>query len=401
MSSGIFWLHGGAGAGKSAVAQTLAENFQRNKKLGASFFFFREAAPRSDGNTLIPTIVLQLIHTFPGMAPFVEDKIRTNKLLFSSNRQTQAVELLFEPLLRLSLEEDPEEYPPHLIVIDGLDECADPDVHCDLLRIIAGLVPHLPYSLRFLITSRPESYIVHTFDFDLGFIKVQQYNLSTDLDAAEDIRKFLEQEFQKIHNVHPLRDHLRPGHWPKEGDIECLILRSSRHFIYASTVMRYIGSRQHRPDDRLEVILKYLPPPGKDNPYAQLDALYTAIFRGVEEDKLETTCRALGLLHLRNEQSGGIFQIGRGDFERRSDHEMIEMIFNLQPGDTTLLFDPLLSLITLEEQKVQILHQSLFEYLLDQSRSDFFYLDLALAHEAIATHILEKKILKKKCGESD
>jgi len=140
MSSGIFWLHGGAGAGKSALAQTLAEDFQRNEKLGASFFFFREAASRSDGNTLIPTIVLQLIRTFPGMAPFVEDKIRTNKLLFSSNRRTQALELLFEPLLRLSLEEDPEEYAPHLIVIDGLDECVDPDVHCDLLRIIAGTV---------------------------------------------------------------------------------------------------------------------------------------------------------------------------------------------------------------------------------------------------------------------
>ncbi len=401
MSSSIFWLHGGAGAGKSALAQTLAETFKRNEKLGASFFFFREAASRSDGNTLIPTIVLQLIRAFPGLAPFVEDKIRTNKLLFSSNRQTQAVELLFEPLLRLSLEEDsdPERYAPHLIVIDGLDECADPDVQCDLLRIVAGLVPHLPYPFRFLIASRPESHIVHTFDFDLRFIKVHQYNLSTDLDAAEDIRKFLEQEFQRIHNVHPLRHHLRPGQWPKEGDISSLILRSSRHFIYASTVIRYIGSRQHRPDDRLKVILDYLPPPGKDNPYAELDALYTVIFRGVEEDKLETTRRALGLLHLHNEKRAGIFE--RGDFERGSDHEMIETILNLQPGDTILLFDPLLSLIAFKEQKIQILHKSLFEYLLDQSRSDFFYLDLAWAHEAIATHILEKKILEKKCGESD
>jgi hypothetical protein len=135
-------------------------------------------------------------------------------------------------------------------------------------------------------------------------------------------------------------------------------------------VIRYIGSRQHRPDDRLKVILDYLPPPGKDDPYAELDALYTVIFHGIEEDKLETARRALGLLHLRNENSGGIFE--RGAFERESDHEMIEMILNLQPGDTILLFNPLLSLITLEEQNVQILHKSLFEYLLDQSRSKFF-----------------------------
>ncbi len=328
ISSSIFWLYGGAGAGKSALAQTLAETFQRNEKLGASFFFFREAMSRSDGNTLIPTIVLQLIRAFPGMAPFVEDKIRTNKLLFSSNRQTQAVELLFEPLLRLSLEEDPEEYAPHLIVIDGLDECADPDVQCDLLRIVAGLVHHLPYPFRFLIASRPESHIVHTFDFDLRIIKAQQYNLSTDLDAAEDIRKFLEQEFQRIHNVHPLRCHLPPG-WPDKGDIRTLVLRSSAHFIYASTVIRYIKSRRHLPHKRLKVILDYLPPPGKDRPYAELDALYTVIFRGVEEEQLETVHRALGLLHLRNER--GAWQLGS---------EMVETILNLEPGEIMVLFCP-------------------------------------------------------------
>jgi hypothetical protein len=113
------------------------------------------------------------------------------------------LELLVEPLIRLSLEETddvaqsntaPKSY-PRLVVIDGLDECSDPDTQCDLLRIIASTIPHLPYPLRFLITSRPESHITRVFQHDLR--KVARYNLSDDSDADKDIRNFLEGEFAK------------------------------------------------------------------------------------------------------------------------------------------------------------------------------------------------------------
>jgi adenylylsulfate kinase-like enzyme len=36
--SGIFWLYGGAGAGKSALAQTVAQEFKESGRLAASFF---------------------------------------------------------------------------------------------------------------------------------------------------------------------------------------------------------------------------------------------------------------------------------------------------------------------------------------------------------------------------
>jgi hypothetical protein len=242
MPAELFWLHGGAGAGKSALAQTLSEAFQLDGKLGASYFFSRTTLARSDGDKLIPTITLQLIDAFPELSAFVEDKLHQNAILFSKTRQILALELLFEPLLRLSLQDDFMQSHPRLIVIDGLDECADPDVQCDLLRIVAGLIRHLPYPLRFLITSRPESHIVRTFDHDpdLQSIQVVRYDLSTDCDAEEDIRKFLKQEFRKIRAVHPLRHHLPPD-WASEH-IDILVQRSSGHFIYASTVIRYIKS---------------------------------------------------------------------------------------------------------------------------------------------------------------
>ncbi|KAJ7238950.1 hypothetical protein C8J57DRAFT_1373310 [Mycena rebaudengoi] len=59
-TSRILWLHGPAGAGKSAVAQTLCQDLQAEGRLGASFFFKRGDASRGDGMKLFPTIAYHL-----------------------------------------------------------------------------------------------------------------------------------------------------------------------------------------------------------------------------------------------------------------------------------------------------------------------------------------------------
>jgi len=175
----LFWLCGGAGVGKSALAQTLSEKFQQKQKLGATFFFFRNEASRNNGNTLIPTLVWQLVHTFKGLGPFVEQRIHANPDLFTKQHQTQIRELLVEPLLLkskkplsflprlLGLSKDTlESRRPWLIVIDGLDECKDKEVQCNLLLSIADAIPRIPHPLRFLVTSRPEPHIVRMFNHD-------------------------------------------------------------------------------------------------------------------------------------------------------------------------------------------------------------------------------------------
>jgi hypothetical protein len=143
------------------------------------------------------------------------------------------------------------------------------------------------------------------------------------------------------------------------------------------------------------VIVDLLPPPRKDQPYAQLDALYAFIFSGVDEDDLETVHCALGLLHLRNQQSGFL-----KEWVDKSDQEMVEVILNLQPGDIILLFDPLLSLVAVDDKDIRVLHKSLIDYLLDPIRSACFHLDLALAHEAVANYLLINYVLEQRCSES-
>jgi hypothetical protein len=203
--SSLFWVHGGAGVGKSALAQTLSEKFQEKKQLGASFFFFRSDPTRNNGELLIPTLVSHLVCAFkePGIVPFVEDRIRGNPAIFTKIFQTQIQELLIEPLLSLKSTWALVTH-PQLIVIDRLDECENTDVQCELLRVIARAIPQIPYPLRFLITSRPEAHITLVFDQnpDLQAIAVYKYDLSSDPDADMDIRKFLEREFVKIRRVH-------------------------------------------------------------------------------------------------------------------------------------------------------------------------------------------------------
>ena len=396
--SSLFWLYGAAGVGKSALAQTIAEKSKTNEVLAASFFFFKADLSRNDGDRLIPTLAYQLVQTFQGLPPFVEQSILQHPDLFQKTRQNQMLELVVKPLIGLLLEETGGVHSnsalkshPRLIVIDGLDECSNADTQCDLLRIIAGAIPHFPYPLRFLITSRPESHITHTFHHDVG--EVAQYDLSADSDADKDIRHFLEGEFAKIRCTHPLRQHL-PFQWPPRGTFNSIVEHSSGQFIYASTVIRFLQSRKHRPDHRLEVILGPKPPCEMDRPYACLDSLYTSIFLGIQNPGLEKIQRALGIIHLRSLKSG-LFSLSRFTSNRHA----IEVLLNLSPGDIFLLFDGLLSLVAVDENDIRIYHKSLFEYLLDPSRSGELQLDLGLAHENAASYIALGKQLEDAWGE--
>ncbi|KAJ7730303.1 hypothetical protein B0H16DRAFT_1733821 [Mycena metata] len=56
----VMWLYGPAGAGKSAIAQTMAEKWAQRKTLAAAFFFARWRTGGSSGKTLFPTVAYQL-----------------------------------------------------------------------------------------------------------------------------------------------------------------------------------------------------------------------------------------------------------------------------------------------------------------------------------------------------
>ena len=386
--SSFFWLYGAAGVGKSAVAQSLSEQLKKTGDLGASFFFFSIEASRNNGDKLFPTIIHQLTRVNTAYEREVIHQLRRNQDIFSRSREQQMQVLFTEPLMSLHAKGEDASKFPRLIVIDGLDECKDTESQCDILSIIAQtiLAGPLPYPFRFLVTSRPEGHITNTFKFNryIRQIPVQKYDLSKDSDASKDIRTFFQQELEKLCNNHPLGPTLKQKGWPYKY-LVVLIECSSGHFVYPATVMRYIESSKHRPDDRLEIVLGLTPGGPKDLPFFQLDMLYALILSDIDDADIMRVKRGFSILYLISEK------IGYFSVYHCSSSRIIQNTLALRPGDLDLLFNPLWSLVAQED--FHVYHKTLFYFFLDQKRSLHFGFSKELCHESAALYMHRTGIL--------
>ena len=384
--SSLFWLHGGAGAGKSALAQSLAEQMKETNNLAGSFFFFSIDASRNNADRLFPTLIYQLAKLHSGFETNLINQLKKNQDIFNKPRDYQFKSLFVDPLL--SLPQD--SILPRLFIIDGLDECKDSDAQSDILSILAQYIPLIPFPLRFLVASRPEGHINRSFDTN-RFIKqlpsLLKYDLSKDSDASKDIHTFLKREFDNL--SHPIASILKDNGWPTEREISILVDRSSGHFVYPATVMKYLESNKHRPDDRLEIVLGLTPRGSKDQPFSQLDALYVLILQDVEQSQFISIKRSFSILYLISEKVG-YFSIYRSGSSR-----IIQDMLLLRPGDLDLLFDPLRSLVAqeTEEENLHVFHKTLFDFFLDSERSGRFGLNKLLCHESAALYMLNTDIL--------
>jgi hypothetical protein len=105
-----------------------------------------------------------------------------------------------------------------------------------------------------------------------------------------DIERYLMDSSHKISTTHPLKEYI-PPEWPTHNVLSVLVKKSSRQFIYAATVVKYISSNRHQPTRRLEIVLG-MQPPRNDRPFAKLDVLYIGILSSVKDVKV--TIRLLG-----------------------------------------------------------------------------------------------------------
>ncbi|KAF8992209.1 hypothetical protein BDQ17DRAFT_1432527 [Cyathus striatus] len=288
----IMWLSGPAGAGKTTIAQTVAERCDKAKKLVSSFFFSRNAG-RDDGEKLIPTIASQMVVAVPNIKEVVASQIQQDEALLTYSMEIQMERLIIEPLDYVRTHTNVENTKshstsqvgihhsnvPHLVVIDGLDECKNPTVQSRIIKIIAGALQEKSMYFQFLITSRPELEIRNTFSsMDssewTGLVLDDSYN------PDKDIKTYLPHEFSTIKRTHTLKKTLSNDvNWPSQKDLKTLVNRPSGQFIYASTVMKYISNNRQDPRHSLLTIieLKHGESRKKSSPYTELDALYTFI----------------------------------------------------------------------------------------------------------------------------
>ncbi|KAF8888139.1 hypothetical protein CPB84DRAFT_1945395 [Gymnopilus junonius] len=209
----VMWVNGGAGVGKSAIAQTIAERLAEDGRLLASYFFSRTDPSRNNINNLVASIAYQGILYVPQIKEHIINAVEQNPLVFRLSLEAQFTSLITIPFRDLNrLEPISSTTSPWIIVLDGLDECQDHRAQIEVLNAIASSLRNSAGPFALLILSR------HEKDLSMAFSSgpmAQLYN-SVKLDdiyADDDIRFFLEDQFEELRKSHPLKTHL-PSPWP-------------------------------------------------------------------------------------------------------------------------------------------------------------------------------------------
>jgi hypothetical protein len=243
-SSPILWLQGPPGTGKSAVAQTLCQKLEEEGRLGASFFFKRGHPSRGHAKRLFATLAYQLALILPDLSRHISQSVENNPSLVDKSLSIQFQKLIVEPCRQSTS--------THrlVVVIDGLDECKDQKIQQEILCLIGRAVTEQKLPLRFLIASRPESHIREIF---AGALNNTHYLLDIH-QSFDDIRKYLLDEFARIHREHRATMATVPYPWPTPVIIDNLVDKSCGYFIYASTVIKFIDNENFHPTERLAII---------------------------------------------------------------------------------------------------------------------------------------------------
>jgi hypothetical protein len=286
-SETIFWLHGPAGTGKSAISRTIARNFAKTGQLGASYFFKRPG--RSASNRFFPTIAARLVDSIPPLEDHVCKSLDEFGKLGKTKIEEKALEQQFQALILTPLQNFSEQCSDtwtKVIVIDALDECEDDkDIRkiCDLLLKLHGL---RTVRLRVFLTSR----YVHPIFGTFKSVQKQHYacrrlSLLEDFvhETKDDIFAYLRERFHTIKDDSEITE----DPWPTPEDLHRLLTLAttpSPLFIYASTLCLFVEDRKREPTEQLELWLQNI-----DGNASQFNQIYLPIIRQVLFDNENPT----------------------------------------------------------------------------------------------------------------
>lgn len=246
----VLWINGLAGTGKTTVAYTVVEKYKKERKLAANFFCSRSDAECSDPRLIFVTIARQLCQYHAPFKKRVAEIVKQDPDLMTAGPLRQFQELILRPLRELK-----GVFPTCVIVIDALDECRDKDATSMILGILARHMRELGPFL-FVITSRPEPHIAAMFERAhkeslkdaTKPLVLHDVHLDSILD---DIRHYLDHGFGKIRSEYFIK-----GEWPSNQDLNKLAELSKGLFIFATTVLRFIGDQDcSNPREQLKALL--------------------------------------------------------------------------------------------------------------------------------------------------
>jgi RecA/RadA recombinase len=357
----LCWLHGPSGSGKTTVATTVAKN--QATKTATGSFFFSSNQKDLDGTAKLFNTVAYHLSLSPFWAPaatLYKEKLFLNPSILTKKPEIQLRELI---LLPCQLSASP--LPTTLIVIDALDECEEKEAGL-LIDVLARELTK-DSNIRVLISSRESNHLLEKFQLH------SEKTFSLDLakfSASEDIRSFLCERFDQMYKEK--RDYFqgitRP--WPSPSTLDALVKQSQGLFMYASTLVDFVGDLEARndlPDRRLWRAMTF---------HNGLNNLYKQVLSDTSHSwKLR---RLLGALILLREP------MPIGD---------LALFIGLQSSGNIFLilqeYRPILKLPERPNHPIKLIHTSLKRFFLDRGNSGEFFIDAIEEHRNLLQNCIE------------
>ncbi|RXW19729.1 hypothetical protein EST38_g6121 [Candolleomyces aberdarensis] len=389
----LLCMTGAAGAGKSALQQTIAEICGKKNILGSSFFFSATDPSRNTVSLVVPTIAYQLGRRSPGVKRLIKAAVEEDPLIFSQSLRDQMATLVMGPFERLGSEGLDFSTVPYTILIDGLDECRGEDSQAELLTAIKEclLFDHLPF--RIFIASRPE-WAIRTALAPGGHLHALAYHiqLSDKYDASGDMCRYLQRRF------HALTSRTGNPQWFTQRDIDTLVEAASGQFVYVAVAFNYISERRASPAERLKIILTWTPHVGQiARPFEALDALYTNILLAAKKAyEAVDTHHGRDFLVLFRAHHINISGFQIHDITVGPSVELFSVLWlGLEAGAERGLFSDLRSLVTLERyadgnHSLRLYHKSFSDFLEGEIRAKDLFVPEARVHKHIAKCFMQR-----------
>ena len=369
----IFWLHGQAGRGKSAIAHTIALQYKDSGGLCSCFCFARDRTPERQEEKMLSTIVRDLANRDPAFRRALVRAIKEDNTLKATPDVIQQWEKLLKPLSKVS----DGRVGSVVVVIDALDESGFDASRKHILEVLTEAAS-LPPTFRILLTSRPLGDI-------MGALRGAQHVKAVSLDkvsAENDIRMYVSKQLKDRPNIGAL-------------EINQIVRRADGLFEWARLACGWIGSDTagETVKERFDDLMVPTSPEGA----ALLDEMYITVLKSVVVKKQRPLARFRSLmrqiLYTLEPLPLDALDAMRMHFPREDDRFNVTLIVNHMGS--------LLSGVTDHKSPIRLLHSSFHDFLTDQSRSgDYFVGELDIqADLAVASLcVLHNDLCFNICG---
>ena len=347
----VFWLHGQAGKGKSAIAHTIALQAENLGLLGSCFCFTRVRQHEGLHTKLFPTVARDLADRDLRLRPLLAEVIANkHSLRDMEDIEEQWQKFIFEPLSQL----EGSSTGNVVVVIDALDESGAERTRSTVLKVLAGHAAKLPENLRILLTSRPLPDIREVLDV-ARHVRVSSLD---DIDTESTIGDIHLYVSDRLKNL---------GGAFSDGNLQQLAAKSDGVFEWARLACDFVSNRiRVIAMKRLEEILSQAPGDGR----TLLDEMYTTFLKEFTQgpsdvlDMFRSVMRQI--LWSKEPLSISALDFIRNRFPQQEDHYPV--------GDVLNSMASLLSGTSEVSTPIRPLHASFYDFLLDEKRSGVFFI---------------------------